>query len=354
MSISPHSAAPFVAPIDPDSIDRIIELACRAPSVHNTQPWTWRVLDNRVDLYADFSRQLVHTDPVRRDLLVSCGAALHHFVLAAAALGWDTKVRRTPDASEERFLASVLLRPGRAPADAPEVIAAVRARRTDRRQFGTWPVPAERLDALAEVGRGRGALLVPVLDEMVQARLMGLTRRADELQRRKPAYQSELNASLTYWSDHGVPVSHVPRQSPDEAEQGFNQRFPHGVLRDSSEDDTPQADGVMLLATSSDDTLSRLRAGEALSAVWLQATRDGLLLVPYSQALEVEQTRRELQDDILEDTACAQLVLRLGWPAGARKPLPATPRRGLEDVRHFDYGNRSSQSSQYPATPGAE
>ena len=60
----------------------------RAPSVHNTQPWAWRLRPDGVDLYADHQRRLSVADPVGRELTISCGAALHHFQVAARALGW--------------------------------------------------------------------------------------------------------------------------------------------------------------------------------------------------------------------------------------------------------------------------
>lgn len=49
-----------------------VERALRAPSVHNTQPGLWRIGDSSVDLYADWRRHLISTDPDRRDLLLSC------------------------------------------------------------------------------------------------------------------------------------------------------------------------------------------------------------------------------------------------------------------------------------------
>jgi hypothetical protein len=51
-----------------------VECALRAPSVHNTKPWRWRFRRGTVELHADWMRQLVATDPDRRDLLLSCGA----------------------------------------------------------------------------------------------------------------------------------------------------------------------------------------------------------------------------------------------------------------------------------------
>src|SRR4051794_29621662 len=180
---------------DPDTADKILRYACRAPSVHNTQPWHWRVRDDRVDLYADFSRQLIYGDPQRRGLLISCGAALHHFQVAAQALGWSTTVRRLPDPGDERFIAGVRLAeaPTDTPIDAARTLDAIDHRRTDRRRLTSWPVPDERLGALAVAAGRWGAQVTPLVDEGARARVLDLTGRANELQLRNPRYVSELN-----------------------------------------------------------------------------------------------------------------------------------------------------------------
>ena len=38
-----------------------------APSIHNTQPWRWRIHGPTADLYTDSDRQLRLADPDRRD-----------------------------------------------------------------------------------------------------------------------------------------------------------------------------------------------------------------------------------------------------------------------------------------------
>jgi nitroreductase len=60
--------------------------AGHAPSVHNTQPWRWRVHPDRLDLLAARERQLAAIDPRSRLLVLSCGAALHHAVSALATV----------------------------------------------------------------------------------------------------------------------------------------------------------------------------------------------------------------------------------------------------------------------------
>ena len=58
-------------------------------------------------LYADRSRQLGDADSDRRDVLLSCGAVLDHCVVALAANGWHTRLRRFPDASDHDHLALI-------------------------------------------------------------------------------------------------------------------------------------------------------------------------------------------------------------------------------------------------------
>ena len=109
-------------------------------------------------------------------------------------------------------------------------------------------------------------------------------------------------------------------------------RFPSGTLVEGESGPGEPGDGMLLVCTSSDDPISRIRAGEALSAVWLHATLDGLSLVPLSQAVEVDETRRELQTGILGDLAFPQILLRIGWPASSHSDLAPTPRRPIDEV----------------------
>jgi hypothetical protein len=217
---------------DRPPLDDILERAVRAPSVHNTQPWRWRVNGTQVDLLADYSRQLVYADPARRDLMISCGAALHHFQVAAAGLGWATRVRRLPDASEERHIASIHLSPSRASQEAADLLRALDARRTDRRRPTSWPVPSDRLNGLASVGTSRGAQVLPVDGDAAKARLQRLTSRARRIQGRSPRYLAELASWTHCTGKQGVPASHVPTHTPAELPAAPYSRFPSGDLHE--------------------------------------------------------------------------------------------------------------------------
>jgi hypothetical protein len=64
---------------DYDRVARaIVDIARRAPSVDNTQPWTWCPDRADLGLRADLARALPASDPDGRLLTISCGAALHY------------------------------------------------------------------------------------------------------------------------------------------------------------------------------------------------------------------------------------------------------------------------------------
>jgi hypothetical protein len=313
--------------------DRILEYACRAPSVHNTQPWSWHVSDNRVDLVADRSRRLVITDPQGRDLALSCGAALHHFQVAAHALGWSTRIHRASDPAVPELIARIQVSETKPDPDGQAVLDAIMRRHTDRRSVMSRPVPGDRLHALAALAARWGVQALPLLDAATRSRVLTLTERAGAVQKGDPRYVDELDRWTTYWGSSGVPVANLPKEQALAASPATNRGFVHGAVDEAPVDPNGSSDAMLLLCTSSDDLLSRIRAGEALSAIWLAATVADVALVPLSQALEVEETRLALQDEVLHDTAVAQLVVRLGWLPPSRPQLARTPRRRVDEVR---------------------
>src|SRR5262249_10181799 len=133
-----------------------IMVAVRAPSIHNTQPWRWRIRPGAVELYADWTRHLPWTDPNRRDLVLSCCAALHRLRVALAAQNVATRVDRLPDPENSRKLATITLEAGEGDDDLASLFPAIGRRRTERRQMSHRAVPAPLVRACAEQARREG------------------------------------------------------------------------------------------------------------------------------------------------------------------------------------------------------
>ncbi|BDY26419.1 NAD(P)H nitroreductase [Mycolicibacterium mageritense] len=290
---------------DAETVRAALALAVRAPSVHNSQPWRWEVGTDRLRLYADMTRLgapparggLVATDPDRRDLLLSCGATLHHCVIALAASGWRATVQRLPDPANPDLLATVTLVPF-SPSDVETSLAeAIPHRRTDRRHYSGREVsPAD----IALMG--------------ARAARVGVTmRRVESLTELNiVAAEAVFQHELTRWSGAVVPgrffAGPVLAQPPSA-----------GAVTDHAV--------VLALGTRDDDAMARLRAGEATSLVLLTATALGMATCPITEPLEFTDTRAALRDELFDAREYPQMLVRVGWAADDAAPLPATPRR---------------------------
>ena len=319
-----------------------ITLANRAPSVHNTQPWRWLIGDESIHLMADRGRTLPATDPDGRDLLLSCGAALHHLRVALGALGWRTVVHRLPNPADPDHLAAVELSPKTPSTEDITLVGAISRRRTDRRRFSSWAVPDGHLDLMVRRAGKAGALLVPVTDDITRHQLTKAIDEAADRQRQDPAYAEELAA----WSgrsrlsrDGVLTTSAAPaRQTHGDTTM---RPFPVGTLPDA-ETGRGESDAgeLLVLATTDDDLVSVLRAGEAASAALLTATDFGLATCPLSQALEVRGTRTAIRDQVLDGAAFPHLILRVGWAPVAAPPPPESHRRATADTVGYLPGTR--------------
>src|SRR5215211_1824241 len=81
--------------------------ATAAPSIHNTQPWLFRLYGGTVDVLVDRRRQLATLDPQGREMLVSVGAAVFNLRVAVRANGRSARVRLMPDRSQPDLVARV-------------------------------------------------------------------------------------------------------------------------------------------------------------------------------------------------------------------------------------------------------
>jgi len=93
--------------LTPDDIAGLVATAARAPSVHNSQPWQFRVRGTDLELHADPRRMLPQVDPDGREMLISCGAALYGLRLGLRRLGYRAEVEVLPDPAQPGLLARV-------------------------------------------------------------------------------------------------------------------------------------------------------------------------------------------------------------------------------------------------------
>lgn len=268
---------------DAATLETVLDVAARAPSLRNLQPWRWQVDSEAVHLYADWSRRAGDAPADRRDVLLGCGAVLDHCVVAMAAAGWHPSVRRFPDRADTSHLAILEVVEQPPQGGWRELASAIPRRRADRRPYGSRPIAPGTLELL-----------------YIRARRLDVDVRV-------------------------VPTSRWTRIGDGTVEL----RYPTAAEQSG---ETPDGAVLLVLGTRRDDDDMRLRAGEALSLVTLTATAMGFASCPLTEPLNDTKSRLALACEVFDGATYPQALIRVGLPLDDAEPLPPTDRRAARDI----------------------
>lgn len=182
----------MTTPLDEQTLARCVQTAALAPSLHNSQPWRFRIADGTVDVFADRNRQLEVLDPAGRELLISVGAAVFTLRLAVGAQGRIPLLTVLPDPELPDLVARI--RTGRATTPSAQVnalAAAITARHTNRRPFADAVVPADSMEQLSVAAAQEGAVLTRA-SAVSRDTIIGLGQAAEARLRARGSYRAEL------------------------------------------------------------------------------------------------------------------------------------------------------------------
>ncbi|QLG50590.1 Acg family FMN-binding oxidoreductase [Natrinema halophilum] len=326
----------------------LLRYAILAPSSHNSQPWTFAVVDGEIRIYADESRRLSIADPDGRELDVSVGCALENLLVAIEHFGLGYSVEYAPDNGGQRdgedpdgqtvpgatkragaepyhHAATVTVEPtsDNSSSRDPVLFDAITERRTNHRPFTDRAIPQTLFDRFETCVTGEQIGIEFVTDSSVRSDIAALQTRADERQFANPDYRAELGR----WIGSGALganwlTARIGQLAVRHLDIGEREGQKDSTLLTSAP--------AIAVVTAERDTLeSRLRVGQTFERIALLATIEGLAVHPMSQILEVPAFSEEL-------TAIAGLtesiplhLFRLGY---AESDSTRTPRRPLEDM----------------------
>lgn len=323
--------------LDSAVIHDAVTSACRAPSLHNSQPWQWVYRDGQLRLFLDSSR-VMDADQSAREALIGCGAALDHLRTAMAAAGWQAVIERLPNPERPNHLATINFAPIDFVTARDRLMAdAILTRHTDRLPF-TAPSNWRSISSTWVNDTGDTLVHVDAIPDSLVSTLTDAAQTAESLRLYDGAYHAELDWWVApFEKSDGIP--HSALISAAESDRvGIERVFPviHGTERrtEISEDHAM----IVLLSTEEDSRADALAAGEALSATLLNCTVAGLATCTVTHLTELPATRDVIRSLVNHD-GVPQVLVRVGLvPVAERTPKP-TPRRPLSEVlrtRAFD------------------
>lgn len=311
-------------------IENAVRLACRAPSLYNSQPWLWVADGDRLDLFLDPSRVL-HTDRSMRQAHISCGTVLGHLRVAIAAAGWTANVDRFPNPNNPRHLATMQFAPEDCVTDGQRRRAdAILKRRTDRLPFYA-PTNWESFERVLHRSVDTDAVRLDVLPEELRPRLAEAAEFTESLRLCDTSYHSELG----WWTapfevSEGIPYSSLVSAAESDR-VGVNRHFPFTHNKERRTEVRQDYSKILMLSTDDDSLTDALTCGETLSTVLLECTMAGLATCPVTHLTELSVSR-ELVAALTDHTDLPQVLIRVGVAPALDQVPPPTPRRPLGDV----------------------
>ncbi|MFI0465742.1 Acg family FMN-binding oxidoreductase [Saccharopolyspora sp. 5N102] len=307
-------------PWTPEEVAVLAEAVRRAPSVHNTQPWSLRVQGRAAVLRLRSTPELAHHDPDGRDRRMSCGAAVANLAIAMRGLGWATDVHWHADDGEAAVIGT-----HRRPATAidRERRRAIGRRASFRRAFTGRPVPHLARTAVAAAATTQATWVDGPAEEHALARLLAYAARTNHADK---TYQRELGAWIGPVSDEGLPAEVLPTRGVPAT------GLATGATRLPDQEQIARSlarESVLVFSTITDGPRDQLMAGEAAERAWLEATRLGLVASVMTQPLRLSEVRARLSVE-LGLGGMPQLLMRIGYPPAI--PVPRAGRRPLPDL----------------------
>ena len=320
------------AGLDRATRDVLLRAAILAPSMHNTQPWRFRVEGTRIAVHRDPDHELPVEDPDHRATMISIGAVLFDLRVAAAHLGASARAEIRFETAEPTLAAVVTIDPDPNPSNADQgfeigELAALYDelphRRTNRMPYADVSIPEDVRVELGRAAAAEGAALDWAPDAHQLRWLVQLAGEADLMDSGDP----ERLAERRRWvggerTDEGVPSASL----------GPRTEWP-SFVRDLSVDKRDRIRGaeqfephptLAVLSTRRDEPADWIVAGQALQHVLLTATMHELSVSLLNQPLEHPELRW-LARDPTAPSGIPQAILRFGY--GPK--VPPTPRRPL-------------------------
>ncbi|MDK8463557.1 Tat pathway signal protein [Marinobacter sp. SS13-12] len=308
----------------------LVHYATLAASSHNTQPWIFKLENNRIRILPDLSRRCPAVDPDDHHLYASLGCAAENLLLAAEAAG--LKGHCSYDASTSGVnIDFEETTPFRSP-----LFEAIPHRQCSRVEYDGSQLSAEQLQQLEKAGQGDGVSIIVFTDGEQKEQVARYVAEGNAAQFGDSEWARELKSWIRFNGSEAVTTGDglygpvmgnpaVPRWLGLMA-----MHFGFSAKKQSQKDyrHIRSSSAIAVLVSEIDDRPHWIEAGRCYERLALQAAALGLSTAFINQPVEVAPLRTKFARFLDVGNRRPDFIVRVG--RGAK--TPRSLRRPLEQV----------------------
>jgi hypothetical protein len=355
-----------------DKLKFFLRYAILAPSIHNTQPWAFRISSNNIiELYADKKRSLPVLDPIGRQLIISCGTALGYLQVTISHFGYKYKTELLPTTNDgkqnhKHLLAKIGIDSNSSNSfndnndkiqecnnikvnslqkeDNDRLFEAIPKRGTNRFKFDDRNIPDILVAGFYYIIKK-----YPQYQEQQEQQEDPIWLHiADEIDNKNALAELVARGSHILYSDKHFTRELIKWTSLNKSgggNRGSMSRHAFGItnfiskvnpyLQISRKQEgkdyrlAATSSALAILGTYSDGQLDWINTGLALTNILLLARSENVSCSFLNQPIQVPNLRPKLLDVIRKEKGFPQILLGMGY---SRHEIEPSPRRGIEEV----------------------
>ncbi len=306
--------------------------ATLAANSHNTQPWTFAIADDRIEIRPDFTRATPAVDPDHHHLFASLGCAAQNIVEAAPAFGLEAVPEATTQDGETRVALALESGPTRR---SPE-FEAIPQRQCTRSEYDGTPLSASELRQLQAAAQTPGGDAIMFNAEQPISDVAEFVATGSDAQVRNPEFVAELKEWIRFSTAEALEkrdglfaaCSGNPTMPSTLGRFVFDFVFTENAEREKYMKQVKSSSAVFVFTAKQNDQAHWIEVGRAYQRFALVATVLGLKHAFVNQPVEVPEVRAQFASYLGIGERRPDLIVRVG-----RAPLmPRSLRRALDDV----------------------
>lgn len=297
-----------------DNYRALAHCATLAASSHNTQPWRFKLDQDRITILPDLSRRCPAVDPDDHHLYASLGCAAENIIVAAPAFGL------TGHYCYNASVPAVQIDFEPTPVVRSSLFDAIADRRCSRVEFDGSSLDTDQLSLLKDAARGQGVSTMFITDKHQKERISDYVAQGNSAQFADKAWRAELRSWIRFSAREAVHSNdglYGPVMGNPSVPRWLGllfMRLTFSAERQNQKDicHIQSSAAVAIISSEVDDKQHWIEAGRCYQRLALQATALGLRTAFINQPVEVAALRADFARELGLGDRRPDLIVRIG------------------------------------------